>query len=656
MRLVLLVFFVGGVVVADIGVPNVTEVNVSWQRPAIEKPAEGCECISDLTHLLGILNASDTAFLTDPFSSSNPCDGAMSEANGVECILSEEYGLGECKEHDLGELSSCKNTLNLPPYCTREWCFVDPNNCSTRPHEPSKFKFNGIPMTEAVSYSYQTCNEVDKWTNAKDFSNGAYERLRGRTLRVGVPIPNTETKYLQKGGLDPKGPMWEFMEFIAEEVNMTLNLQIISQESIDKAEQNHNWWGCIHEVATNVTDICIGDFWASPSRRAYMSPVGTFTAAMGTADFYFVTKLGDETKVGGNDKFTHPLKPFNGELRWILLIVWLTTSFVYVNVERIAHFRRKSIREEKFFGSKIRTSKEATEIEVDSERENKDWFHEAPLHKVYINQVYWFFHALREVSFLRPTASWPGRFICFSFGIFLMVLYTYWCAFITAQMVTGASNFNNRQSLKEASEAGEKICAYGWVGEELRDKKREPNINLKQTGEFWSKETVSALISTRSAERGNLDVTLKGTLDAVLQGYCEHTIMDLDMLEGFYLTEMEQQDADKYCGRSMGYLGGSLLARTDISFPVNAEIEPEISFMMRYHITKFNELLKGWEQTNPVPELCKGSLIMRNKSEAGLLQISVSKVIVELVMLVFSCFVAYVFAWFIPSRVPERKK
>ena len=89
------------------------------------------------------------------------------------------------------------------------------------------------------------------------------ERLRGRTLRVGVPIPNTETKYLQKGGLDPKGPMWEFMEFIAEEVNMTLNLQIISQESIDKAEQNHNWWGCIHEVATNVTDICIGDFWAS---------------------------------------------------------------------------------------------------------------------------------------------------------------------------------------------------------------------------------------------------------------------------------------------------------------------------------------------------------------------------------------------------------
>ena len=78
--------------------------------------------------------------------------------------------------------------------------------------------------------------------------------------------------------------------------------------------------------------------------------------------------------------------------------------------------------------------------------------------------------------------------------------------------------------------------------------------------------------------------------------------------------------------------------------------------MMRYHITKFNELLKGWEQTNPVPELCKGSLIMRNKSEAGLLQISVSKVIVELVMLVFSCFVAYIFAWFIPSRVPERKK
>ena len=223
-------------------------------------------------------------------------------------------------------------------------------------------------------------------------------------------------------------------------------------------------------------------------------------------------------------------------------------------------------------------------------------------------------------------------------------------------MVKNASKFNNRMSLKEASEAGERICVHGWKGAELKSGRLEPNSQLKQTGELWSKDTVSPLISNTTEERGGLNTTLKGTLDAVVKGHCEHAILDFDMLEGFYLTQMRPQDADMYCGKSMGYLGGSLFYRLDISFPVNAEIEPEISFIMNDHITKFEKLLKDWEDANPVPQSCKGSLIMRNKSDVGLLPISVSKIVVELGMLVFSCFVAYVFAWFIPSRVPERPK
>ena len=48
----------------------------------------------------------------------------------------------------------------------------------------------------------------------------------------------------------------------------------------------------MHELAINVTDICIGDFWVTAERRAYMAPQATFAAPVADAKFFFITRLG----------------------------------------------------------------------------------------------------------------------------------------------------------------------------------------------------------------------------------------------------------------------------------------------------------------------------------------------------------------------------
>ena len=131
--------------------------------------------------------------------------------------------------------------------------------------------------------------------------------------------------------------------------------------------------------------------------------------------------------------------------------------------------------------------------------------------------------------------------------------------------------------------------------------------------------------------------------------------MDLDMIEGFYALEMAPIDTSKYCP-DLGYIGGSLFSRTDVSFPVNAEIEPEISFMIQHHIDKFKEFVAEWETTNPIPVECQGSLIEKAQPDPKLTEISPKMVVFELLMLLAACVLAYIFAWFVPSRVPERPK
>ena len=80
----------------------------------------------------------------------------------------------------------------------------------------------------------------------------------------------------------------------------------------------------MHELAINATDICVGDFWVTNERAAYMAPQATFTSSLADSPFFFVT-----TKRVGKDTswdFSNPLKPFNLELWGMVGRCMLTLS------------------------------------------------------------------------------------------------------------------------------------------------------------------------------------------------------------------------------------------------------------------------------------------------------------------------------------------
>ena len=73
-----------------------------------------------------------------------------SVADGVYRYRSQ-YGLESCLAHDLGTLPSCVGGGLLPAWCSRPWCYVDPDVC-----DGVTFASYYFPGTELV-FSYQTC-------------------------------------------------------------------------------------------------------------------------------------------------------------------------------------------------------------------------------------------------------------------------------------------------------------------------------------------------------------------------------------------------------------------------------------------------------------------------------------------------------------------
>jgi len=453
----------------------------------------------------------------------------------------------------------------------------------------------------------------------------AHKRLSGRTIRVAVPIPSEPTKYLSDGGFTPQGPTWDFIQFLANKANMSIDLRIISMDSIDNTGREDNWWGCVHEVAVNTTDLCIGDFWATPSRRAYMAPMGTFSTPIGSSNFYFVTRAEVATS---KDNFSSPLSPFTMELRILILAVFVWTAITYVLVEQFAKYRRgmKNVEEEGIHLKRFSTVEEC------------------------INRIYSLFANVRITWFEPSTgfpSTWPGRLVSLAFALFMLVIIQYWGSFITASMVSKQTEFNNPMSLKQASEANDIICAFGWIGTDLVNQDIQPNVMLSQTDEMWNPTAVSPLISTDSEERSGLPENLKGTLDAIIDGHCKHSVMDLDMLLGFF--QQPSLDVSKYC--KFGPAGGSLFSRIDIAMPVSVEIAAELSFMMHNYVSDFERLVESWKAKNPLPVQCSGSLSVRMKMEPGMTTLGISDMSTELLILFASTLFAFVLAYIVPQEI-----
>jgi hypothetical protein len=96
----------------------------------------------------------------------------------------------------------------------------------------------------------------------------------------------------------------ELMEKISEEAGFTWHIHIVGNKSNEKFSSSYT--ACVHEVALNETDFCIGSFWMT-TERLLMTP---FTGNIHRNDFKLVVYATEEFDYWSWSIITGPLMPF----------------------------------------------------------------------------------------------------------------------------------------------------------------------------------------------------------------------------------------------------------------------------------------------------------------------------------------------------------
>ena len=283
-------------------------------------PSSGCPCIDAGAHLLSTY---PSTFTTAAVAAS-PCDGF--EDNTGHCLPA-----GTASSCQVWEASTPTCLSSGSAWCERAWCYVDSNRCDVA-FETGAYKYRGIaPSPQALHFSYEACGYIDSY-GVDDATLRIREQMRNLTVRVTAPEVANPTPMFWRvnatsGELDPRGELYEgalppFLTFLEKNYGVNLKLQRLSPEAIARGSATGNtWWGCVHEVAVEATDMCLGDFWATPSRTTYMAPHGAFTAPFDKADYVLLTELVAVTKstVSFADALQSPFHPFTSDL-WFLIL------------------------------------------------------------------------------------------------------------------------------------------------------------------------------------------------------------------------------------------------------------------------------------------------------------------------------------------------
>lgn len=106
-----------------------------------------------------------------------------------------------------------------------------------------------------LAYSYEACGNLNTYAPARH-----YDRVRDRIFRVSYPGDSSSGyTILTKDNGDKDGSMVKLMQEVADAGAFTLEIHTVSNAS--KSRYSSSYSACVHEVALNRTDICVGNFW-----------------------------------------------------------------------------------------------------------------------------------------------------------------------------------------------------------------------------------------------------------------------------------------------------------------------------------------------------------------------------------------------------------
>ena len=283
--------------------------------------------------------------LLGPGSGSPNCSGTIRLATGV--CYTADYGGRGCRAYDLAASDECVSGTprSRPAWCLDRWCYVAPWNCN-KPHAVSSFFDNalinngtlldegGLNCTEgsdscadagrALSYSYETCGNIANF----QVSQGLQSELDAISSRGGIRLTWTgddspyiktlganDTRYV--AGVRKDGSVVKFVIDLLAAHDVPWQQTAITEASW--AFSSSSFQACIHDVALNATDLCIGSTWAFENRRR----LADFTGAITTSNLRLLVKLyaGDFSHFSYQIK--QPFAPFTAKM-WLALIGALT--------------------------------------------------------------------------------------------------------------------------------------------------------------------------------------------------------------------------------------------------------------------------------------------------------------------------------------------
>lgn len=181
-----------------------------------------------------------------------------------------------------------------------------------------------------------------------------------------------------------------FMQGIFDRYNLTLEEVPISKASLDWSP-NSTHSACVHDVALNRTDICIGDFWSTSERRL----IAPFTSEVYQDLFYLVSHASEEETI--LEMMTSPFQPFTPPLSLGNGAMTVIASFVMYLLE--AEYREK------------------------------------PVHRGVLHSLYTGFNSMIGASSSYEAMSLGGRILNLTFGLFIMIVIASYTAALASFLV-----------------------------------------------------------------------------------------------------------------------------------------------------------------------------------------------------------------------------
>ena len=202
-----------------------------------------------------------------PWSAPVPSQRTAIYKNGMQIGVRGDYGASTCHRWEQNVTDLCGG-INPPGYCEAEWCYVNASTCA-RPHIFSSLTFKPARgSTEPLAYSYETCGNLNSYDHKRH-----YAALKGKTLRLTYPGDYEYYTYTKQNG-EKDGSHVAFIRDIAKDAGFTWGWTNISDASKAWSAANYggsSYWACVHDIAINETDMCIGAFYVLPARRSMIS-------------------------------------------------------------------------------------------------------------------------------------------------------------------------------------------------------------------------------------------------------------------------------------------------------------------------------------------------------------------------------------------------